>query len=53
LHEEYPELVEKYTKFLREQRAAHQALAKHFYHSDEAQLTPDPLETLRSLGYIR
>jgi arylsulfatase A-like enzyme len=53
LHEEYPDLVEKYTKFLKEQWEAHQALAKLFISPEEAQLTPDQLETLRSLGYIR
>lgn len=53
LHEKYPDLVEKYTMFLKEQWEAHQALAKLFTSSEEAQLTPDQLETLRSLGYIR
>jgi arylsulfatase A-like enzyme len=53
LHEEYPELVEKYTKFLREQWEAHQALAKFFISAEEAELTPEQLRTLRSLGYIK
>jgi arylsulfatase A-like enzyme len=53
LHEEYPDLVEKYTTFLKDQWKAHQALAKLFISPEEAQLTPDQLETLRSLGYIR
>jgi arylsulfatase A-like enzyme len=52
VHEEYPELVEKYTAFLEEQWAAHQALAQHFARDEDVVLTPEQLETLRSLGYI-
>lgn len=53
LHEERPDLVEKYTRFLEAQWEAHQALAQHFTRSKESPLTPEQLETLRSLGYIR
>ncbi len=53
LHEEHPDLVEKYTKFLEAQWKAHQALAQHFTRSEESPLTPEQLRTLRSLGYIR
>jgi arylsulfatase A-like enzyme len=53
LHEERPDLVEKYTKFLEAQWEAHQALAKHFTRPKDSPLTPEQLETLRSLGYIR
>jgi len=53
IHEERPELVERYTKFLEAQWEAHQALAKHFTKSKDSPLTPEQLETLRSLGYIR
>jgi arylsulfatase A-like enzyme len=53
LHEKRPDLVKKYTKFLEAQWKAHQALAQHFTRSEESPLTPEQLETLRSLGYIR
>ncbi len=53
VHEEHPELVEKYTKFLEEQFAAHQSLAQLFTPSESVALTPEQLETLRALGYIQ
>jgi len=53
LHEERPDLVEKYTKFLEEQWEAQQALAKLFSRANKEPLTPAQLENLRSLGYIR
>jgi arylsulfatase A-like enzyme len=53
LNDKYPDLVEKYTKFLEAQWEAHQALAQHFTRSKDSTLTPEQLETLRSLGYIR
>ena len=53
LHEERPDLVEKYTAFLEAQWEAHQALAQLFTPSDSVALTPEQLETLRSLGYIQ
>ncbi len=53
LNDKYPDLVEKYTKFLEAQWETHQALAKHFTRSKDSPLTPEQLETLRSLGYIR
>ncbi len=53
LHEERPDLVEKYTKFLEAQWEAHKALAQQFTRSEDSPLTPEQLRTLRSLGYIQ
>jgi arylsulfatase A-like enzyme len=53
LHEERPDLVEKYTEFLEAQWEAHQALATRFTPGGEVALTPEQLETLRALGYIQ
>jgi hypothetical protein len=53
LHEEQPDLVEKYTQFLEAQWEAHRALAQHFTRSGETLLTPEQMETLRSLGYVQ
>jgi len=53
LHEERPDLVEKYTAFLEAQWETHQALAQHFARSEDSPLTPEQLRTLRALGYIR
>ena len=53
VHEERPDLVEKYTALLEAQWEAHQALAQRFTPGDEVQLTPDQLRTLRALGYIK
>ncbi len=53
LHEERPDLVEKYTAFLEEQFEAHLALSQYFTRSGEVELTPEQLRSLRALGYIR
>jgi arylsulfatase A-like enzyme len=53
LHEERPDLVEKYTAFLEAQWEAHQALARRFTPGEQVELTPEQLETLRALGYIQ
>jgi arylsulfatase A-like enzyme len=54
VHEERPDLVEKYTEFLEAQYEAHQSLAQLFTRSGvEIALTPEQLRTLRALGYIQ
>ncbi len=53
LHEERPDLVQKYTAFLEEQFEAHLALGQYFTPSGEVELTPEQLRSLRALGYIR
>ncbi|MFH1833380.1 MAG: sulfatase [bacterium] len=53
VHEEHPDLVEKYTAFLEAQFEAHLALGQLFTPSEPAPLTPEQLEMLRALGYIR
>jgi arylsulfatase A-like enzyme len=53
VHEEHPDLVEKYTAFLEAQLRVHQDLAQQFTRSEDSPLTPEQLRTLRSLGYIQ
>ena len=53
LHEERPDLVQKYTAFLEEQFEAHVALSQYFTPSGGVELTPEQLRTLRTLGYIQ
>jgi arylsulfatase A-like enzyme len=53
LHEERPDLVEKYTTFLEEQWEAHRALGQLFTPAEDVVLAPEQLEMLRTLGYIR
>ena len=50
VHEEHPDLVEKYTKLLEAQFRAHQALGQQFTPGEESPLTPEQLRTLRSLA---
>ena len=44
---------ERYTTFLEEQFEAHKALGQYFTAAEEVVLTPEQLEMLRTLGYIR
>jgi arylsulfatase A-like enzyme len=53
VNEQYPDLLAKYTKFLEDQWQAHQVLAKQFKPGPKVALTPEQLERLRALGYIR
>jgi len=52
VHEDHPDLVAHYTKFLEAQWKAHQTLAQQFTRSEDSPLTAAQLETLRALGYI-
>jgi arylsulfatase A-like enzyme len=53
VNQERLDLVEKYTAFLEEQFKAHLALGQYFTATEEVVLTPEQLEMLRTLGYIR
>ncbi len=53
LHEERPDLVDKYTAFLEAQFEAHKALGTRFTRGAEVALTPEQLRNLRALGYIQ
>jgi arylsulfatase len=53
LHEEHPDLVRKYAKFLEEKFNEHRTLAKKLERAAAVPLNSEQLETLRSLGYIR
>jgi arylsulfatase A-like enzyme len=54
VHDEHPDRVEKYTAFLEARLDAHRALAQRFSRSgEESVMTPEQLETLRSLGYVQ
>jgi arylsulfatase A-like enzyme len=53
LHDVRPDLVERYSKILDRIWKEHQALAKKFDRASDVPLTPEQIETLRSLGYIR
>jgi arylsulfatase A-like enzyme len=53
VNEAHPDLVAKYTTFLEDQWKAHQALATQFTPGAKVALTPEQLERLRALGYIR
>jgi len=53
VHEERPDLVEKYIRLIEAQWEAHKALAQQFKRSEDSPLTPEQIRTLRSLGYIQ
>ncbi len=52
VHEEHPDLVEHYTRFLEAQWEMHQTLAQQFT-PGERPSTREELQTLRSLGYVQ
>lgn len=53
LHAERPDLVEKYSKMLKQILQEHETLAKKFSRTGSLPLTQGQIETLRSLGYIK
>lgn len=53
IHEERPDLVEKFKAFLEERWKIHLALSQRFSRPEDSPMTPEQLETLRALGYIR
>lgn len=50
---EHPELVDRYARQLYHLWQANEALAQRFGAADEAPLTPEQLQQLRTLGYIQ
>jgi hypothetical protein len=53
INEHRVDLVKKYTTFLEDQWKAHRLLAQRFTTGPQIALTPEQLQRLRSLGYIR
>jgi hypothetical protein len=53
LHAGRPEMVRKYTDFLKGRFAAHRSLARGFTRAGSSPLNPEQIETLRTLGYIK
>ena len=53
INQQRPDLVKKYLAFLEQQWKDHQALATKFKPGTPIALTPEQLERLRALGYIR
>ena len=53
VHEERPDLAEKYIRLIEAQWETHKALAQQFKRSKASPLTPEQIWTLRSLGYIQ
>ena len=53
VNDEHPELVERYERELRELWRVHQALAKRFGEAGDQALTPEMLQQLQALGYVR
>lgn len=53
VNDQHPDLVRRYTSQLLELWQAHRTLAKRFEGSEDVTMTPEQLEQLRELGYIR
>ena len=52
LPERWPDLVEKYTRFLRDRWEEHRELSRRFSPSEHRALTSEQLEALEDLGYV-
>lgn len=53
VNREHPELVERYQRELLALWEVHRALAEGFVEADGGELTPETLQQLRTLGYVR
>jgi arylsulfatase A-like enzyme len=53
VNDQYPEQVDKYEQLLRALWESHQALGTQFQAASRVALSPEQLETLKNLGYIR
>lgn len=53
IHAERPDLVAKYTEFLLDRFREHVRLGQRLSPAAESPLTPEQLETLRTLGYVQ
>ena len=52
LHEERPDLVKKYTRFLQRQWEAHRDLAEEIGEAGQVAVGEEQLDALQALGYI-
>ena len=53
MNDEHPDMVKTYTELLQKHWEAHRLLAQRFTPGAKVELSPEQLETLRALGYIR
>jgi len=53
VNDQHPELVAQYQRILLREWRAHLTLAQRFREAGAVALTPEQLQQLRSLGYIR
>jgi len=53
VNDEHPDLARRYSQLLQRQWEAHRLLARRFTAGGSVELTPEQLESLRALGYIR
>jgi len=53
VNDEHPELVAKYERLLRERWEAHLLLGQQFRQAGGSALSPEQLDQLKALGYVR